>query len=165
MVARCVIHVDVDLHVSASEVSSCVCSKHTTRSSKAHRERTALRQGSNHPSVTLTCVSACCRQLDEMMRMYDAAGIPADAADGGGVHAKSKMQQAYGKAIQSIAKYPMEITSAEEAEELQGSTNHGQRWLQWCRFTPASHLIRVRLCLAAVVAQSATFSPHVLDAS
>lgn len=64
--------------------------------------------------------------LHEMVRLYDdaklsdanaAAGAGAGAAKAGG---HSKMAAAYGKAIDSLAKYPLQITSAEEAEELQG---------------------------------------------
>lgn len=68
-----------------------------------------------------------CAQLEEMVRLHAESAPSAEAAApaaAGGHYQKPKMQQAYGKAIESIAKYPLPITSAEEAEELQGSQTH-----------------------------------------
>ena len=65
-----------------------------------------------------------CAQLEEMVRLHAESAQSAEAAApaaAGGHYQKPKMQQAYGKAIDSISKYPLPITSAEEAEELQGS--------------------------------------------
>ena len=70
-------------------------------------------------------------QLEEMVRLHAESAPSTEAAApaaAGGHYQKPKMQQAYGKAIESIAKYPLPITSAEEAEELQGSqTTRGSR--------------------------------------
>ena len=93
--------------------------------------------------VRLVAVSALncgrlCAQLEEMVRLHAESAPSAEAAapaTAGGHYQKPKMQQAYGKAIESIAKYPLPITSAEEAEELQGSQTHKDHaadgfWLQ-----------------------------------
>jgi hypothetical protein len=60
-----------------------------------------------------------------MVRLFEAAAIPADAGAPAG--AKSKMQRAYASAIESLAKYPLEITSAVEAEQLHGSQSNMRR--------------------------------------
>lgn len=78
-----------------------------------------------------------CVQLEEMIRLHTESAQSADAAAAasaaGGHHHKPKMQQAYGKAIDSISKYPLPITSAEEAEELQGSQTHKRDHGGWIR--------------------------------
>ena len=83
-----------------------------------------------------------CAQLEEMVRLHAESAQSAEAAApaaAGGHYQKPKMQQAYGKAIESIAKYPLPITSAEEAEELQGSQTHkGSHSGGWI-FASAAH--------------------------
>lgn len=76
-------------------------------------------------------------ELMSLVRLCESAAADAAVAassaapSGGGSNGRPKsvmIHQVYGKAIISIAKYPLEITSAAEAEQLQGSEWSGCTW-------------------------------------
>jgi hypothetical protein len=121
-------------------------------------------------------------QLNELVLLFDSAKASAEAsaaaaaaggggdrdgaAGGGGGRAKGKsqMSKAYGRAIESLALYPLQITSAEEALELVGvgdflAARIGKILMQKLGIRPGDNMAPAAAMDAAPSAMAAAAAP------